>query len=743
MRLIAIIAITVLSLVQATAAWAGGPQEGPDEAVLLQAAKSVVQVISSGCSGEDAARAGSGFALGKEGLFVTDLHVVAGCTDYQIRRQNDNQWPATLVRVLKARDLALLKVDPPPSDLPGLQISAAAPSLNEKLDVIGYPLGLGAFDSAPLNVTLATKTTPELQYALDAPALAELQSTGYPALDTNVVRVNGSLEPGDSGAPVIDWQGNVAAIGDGGLQRGTVGIGWATQPGYVKELEGSTESRTVGTLGSASVDFAVTVPKTQAEAADGTVRCGALSLVRSHHVYAGKLIRTTDDPIKLRRLVGNLIGAPVEQFDKDKFTIWTEPKSGAGIALPRELHIEAGPDYCTVHTGAPDIDYMVALAPLPFDANSAEWGIEANRQAWLALHRAVRAANTHQLLGDRKYSIRRRYENGGIVIRRMETGQSTEGSPVRVFTNDLAGRGAFISIAVINRNAKPDPNQMTEAERDAWARGLLAVNLTALPPVLKAEVAAEASAEATETSDMVWPGPRSYPHIRCGDAGLIPLSQPRKLADLAGPADLDPVLQPVAGISAATVANQLFDVWVQPLRGAVVLLPHGLTPTANPEACRLAVPNSPIGFVMRVVKPSERLTRPQALRPAESATRAFVAGLTQQAGGQVRGDPAARFSANVDPNGHVAGRLLFATAPNGDGTLIYVVSLWRDQILTLFAMIDPDAEKPEALAAADRARLGLALAAVRLSTLLPPTGFLTMPQELHRASLNGANRSGN
>jgi Trypsin-like peptidase domain len=729
MRLIAAL-LLALALPLAGAAWAAGPKDGPDDAVLLKAANSVVQVIASNCSGEEAARAGSGFALGKGGPFVTDLHVVAGCTNYQIKRQNDNTWPATLVRVLKARDLALLKVDPPPTEIPGLQISAAVPSPNDKLDVIGYPLGLGTFDSADLSVGIATETTPELEAALDDQASAELQSAGYPAPDTDVVRVNGSLEPGDSGAPVIDWQGNVAAVGDGGLERGTVGIAWATQPQYVKELEDSNDPLAVTSLGSASVGFAVAIPQTKAEGAANTVKCGALSLMRRRDIKAGKLIKTTDDPVKLSDLLVDLTGVPVAQFDNDEFTIWTELQSGAGIALPKGLSIEAGSDYCTVHTGVPNIDYLIALTRLSSDASSPEWVIEANRQEWLAGHRTLFVVNTNQLLPDRKFSVPRRFRNGGIVIRQMLTGQSKDGHAVRVFTNDLSGRGAYISVSVINRDAKADPSQMNAAERSAWAQGLLAVNLTAVPPVAEDAAAAQSSAASRpENSEMVWPGPRNYPRIRCGEADLIPLSQPRRLADFSGAADLDSVLGPVAGVSAAATANDLYDVWVQPLRGAVVLLPRGLTPSGDPQACRLAMPNSPISFSLRVVRPSEGLPRLQGLRQAASATRAFVRDLTQGVGVRFRGDPGARFSATVEPNGRVEGRLLVGAAPDGGRAFIYVVSLWRDQNLTLFAMTDAAVQAPDALSPEARAVLAQALAAVRLSTLLPPADHLSIPQQ--------------
>ncbi len=731
----------LLSLLLVGTARAAGPKDGPDDATLAQAAKSVVQIISSGCSGEDPARAGSGFALGKDGLFVTDLHVVAGCTDYQVGYpsrpgRQGNELSATLVHVLKARDLALLKVDPPPPEIPGLQLASTPAQVSDKLQVIGYPLGLSVYDNAELSVSIANEDFPELKYSLDDPSRAELQSTGYPDLETDVVRVHGGLEPGDSGAPLIDWQGNVAAIGDGGLERGTVGIGWATQPKYVKELEDSPEKlSSVEAIGTASVDFAVAIPQTQSHAAVSTVKCGGLSLVPGRNVQAAKLVKTTDDPVRLRNLVVDLIGVPVEQLDSDKFTIWTEPTSGAGIALPKELHIQAGSDYCTVHTGAPNIDYLIALTQLPPDAASAEWEIEANRQEWLAVHRASVAANTNQLLDDRKHSVPRRFENGGIIIRKMLTGQSRDGRAVRVFTNDLSGRGAFVSIAVVNRDAKADPGQMSQAEKDAWVRGLLAVNLTALPPVSEdAAAAAQSSAAEDETSAMVWPGARVYPRVRCGEASLIPLPPPRRLADLAGSADLDAVLRRMADISAAAIANDLFDVWIQPLKGAVVLLPHGLAPAANQQACLAAAPNSPIGFALRVVKLAPEQPGSEPRRRTETAVQSFIRDFLPANGGRYRLQPAARFEGKVEPGGTIDGRLRVGTAPGGGRGLLYLVQLRRGENLTLFAMTDSDAKEPDALAPADRAALAQALAAVRLSTLLPPSGFLLDARQTDQAT---------
>jgi len=268
----------------------------------------------------------------------------------------------------------------------------------------------------------------------------------------------------------------------------------------------------------------------------------------------------------------------------------------------------------------------------------------------------------------------------------------------------------------------------------------LAVNLTALPPLAKDAAVAQSASEAAE---MVWPGPRTYPRIRCGDAALIPAAQPRPLVDLPGSADLDSVLRPIVGIDTAAIAKDLFDLWIQPAKGAVVLLPHGLAPTANEQACRLAAAQSPISYVLRVGKGRKNLLPWEWRRQAAATTQAFVQDLTRRTGGSFRPDPAAQFQAQVYPNGHVSGQLLLGVGGDGRRTLVYWVSLLRDKVLTLFAVTDADMKDPEVLAPADRAALAQALAAVRLSTVLPPTGYLTAAAEPGAAPTPAAAQTAN
>ena len=484
---------------------------------------------------------------------------------------------------------------------------------------------------------------------------------------------------------------------------------------------------------AASIAFAETTSSAGEDL--GVVQCGSLSLVRRGNPRLGELIRMRGDSLELRKLAGDLAGAPFSQFDDDPFTVWTDAKSEVRIALPYGLRPEPGPDHCMVHTGVPNIDYVIAFGPLPFDPLSAEWELAASRQAWLAVHRAVVVADEPMFVRDTRFSAGRHFENGGIVDRHMTTGRGREGKRVQVFRNDVTGRSTFASLAVVNRDAGGiRPAEMTEPDRLAWARGVLAANLTAVPPFPGGPTGSGGSpASDASATDPLWPGERPYPRIRCGEASLIPLSQPRRLSELAGgdppPDDLDAVLRELAGTRTAEIAEARFDLWVEPSKGAVVPLPHALMPTADQRDCRVPASLSPISFIARVFKgSSEDISVADWRYRTGSEVRAFARELATAAGISATIDPASRFHATVPPNGEVGGYRMTGTRPSGANVLISLVGLRRDRVLTLFAMIDADVKPADALSPADRTALALGLAAVRLATLLPPTGFLTAPE---------------
>lgn len=56
---------------------------------------------------------------------------------------------------------------------------------------------------------------------------AEVVDRGSPLYNAKVLSIQGEIEPGHSGAPILDSKNRVLAIANGGLKGGTVGICWA------------------------------------------------------------------------------------------------------------------------------------------------------------------------------------------------------------------------------------------------------------------------------------------------------------------------------------------------------------------------------------------------------------------------------------------------------------------------------------------------------------------------------------
>ena len=187
----------------------------------------VVQVIAK--SSQIPRRKASGFQWTQPDLVVTAYHVVAGADTIAIQ-STANEVVTVLASPIAFDvdgDLALLKLASP---LPGTAMlhASATPSAGSPLWVVGYPLDIAGLRSRRLRLSeIAPKTLGE---ALDETAKSDLEALKFPALDLPVLHIEGDLLPGDSGAPIIDVRGRVVGIGNGGLKRGTVGLGWAPQP---------------------------------------------------------------------------------------------------------------------------------------------------------------------------------------------------------------------------------------------------------------------------------------------------------------------------------------------------------------------------------------------------------------------------------------------------------------------------------------------------------------------------------
>jgi S1-C subfamily serine protease len=185
--------------------------------------RATYRIVTS--KGEDL-KAQTGFRLqGYDGV-ITALHGVANGRKITI---DGNQ--VGIVAVDLANDLALLSG----SDLPRNRrndVLTLSPKVLSTRDwsslkaasVIGYPLKLDR-GSLRLTVFFAKGGTQPLAQVLNSEIREKLRPRRSPSLATRVVVLTGPLHPGHSGAPILDENGDVLAVANGGFPR--AGVGWA------------------------------------------------------------------------------------------------------------------------------------------------------------------------------------------------------------------------------------------------------------------------------------------------------------------------------------------------------------------------------------------------------------------------------------------------------------------------------------------------------------------------------------
>ncbi len=133
---------------------------------------------------------GTGFFVGRDGSLLTNEHVVDGCTAIRVTPDGGAPLPARLVASDKANDLALLKVDHQPKKVAALRIGIR---LGEPVAVFGFPLSTVLASTG--NFTLGNVT-----------ALAGIGD------DTRHIQVSAPIQPGNSGGPLLDHQGNLVGV---------------------------------------------------------------------------------------------------------------------------------------------------------------------------------------------------------------------------------------------------------------------------------------------------------------------------------------------------------------------------------------------------------------------------------------------------------------------------------------------------------------------------------------------------
>ena len=213
------------TVVAATAAaWlATGPWVAAQFDAGIDAERSVVKI--TGSLGADTHQ-GTGFIWHDSDHAVTALHVVAGTSGIQVYSDAlKNGVPAVVEATNFEADLALLRLTGAAKlGLKALIVAEPRPAV--PYEVFGFPLDVPK--PFPTEIKLVLRGPDTFASLFSKTNFERMTGTQpYPNFSAQILRANGGMTHGYSGAPILDGTGRVVGIADGGLKPGLAPGNWA------------------------------------------------------------------------------------------------------------------------------------------------------------------------------------------------------------------------------------------------------------------------------------------------------------------------------------------------------------------------------------------------------------------------------------------------------------------------------------------------------------------------------------
>ncbi len=158
---------------------------------------------------------GSGFIIDKQGHILTNNHVVEGAQSVEVTLSNKSRYKATVLGKDKAHDIALLQIKNAPDLQPATLADSTHLMVGQRVYAIGNPFGF--------------------QGTMTRGIISALRSVQLPTgmkID-NAIQTDASVNPGNSGGPLLNSHGEVIGITtmiagnpNGGAEQ-SAGIGFA------------------------------------------------------------------------------------------------------------------------------------------------------------------------------------------------------------------------------------------------------------------------------------------------------------------------------------------------------------------------------------------------------------------------------------------------------------------------------------------------------------------------------------
>lgn len=185
--------------------------------------------IGGGTSIGGAEWSGTGFAL-KNNYIVTNYHVIEDAKTINIQGINGDfstKYNASVVASDKFNDLAILKVEGVSISTSGIpySVKTSTSEVGEDVFVLGYPLTSTMGEEIKLTTGVVSS------------------KTGFQG-DVSLYQISAPIQPGNSGGPLFDGNGNVIGIVSA-KHKGAENVGYAIKASYLRNLMESALSENI------------------------------------------------------------------------------------------------------------------------------------------------------------------------------------------------------------------------------------------------------------------------------------------------------------------------------------------------------------------------------------------------------------------------------------------------------------------------------------------------------------------
>lgn len=185
--------------------------------IIEEAIKSVVTVRTD-------VSQGTGFIITEDGYIITNAHVLSGGSEVYVLDYNQNKKSTEFIGYDANLDIALLKIE---GKYNFLELGDSQEiSVGEKVIAIGNPLGL--------------------QFSVSEGIVSGINREGPNGLEA-YIQTDAALNPGNSGGPLIDKQGEVIGINNFKASSGE-SLGFALESDYIVEAVNGISQDILGTI---------------------------------------------------------------------------------------------------------------------------------------------------------------------------------------------------------------------------------------------------------------------------------------------------------------------------------------------------------------------------------------------------------------------------------------------------------------------------------------------------------------